>query len=98
ISRTHCLKDLFRHLWRGRLAVRRPLEPIKNRRAEPPRGNSFRNDKVETEGIELAQISKQVRSPFAKVFSVAEISACEKMQAVRPWMPCEQTNALVIFR
>jgi hypothetical protein len=91
--------------------VRRTLKPIKNRCAESLRGNSFRNDKIETKCIEFAQISKQVRSRFAKVLLFAEISDCEKLQGVAvsspplgdleialPWMPRQQTNALFVFR
>jgi len=41
-----------------RLGVRCALQPIHDRRAESARGHSFRNDEVETESIEFAQISK----------------------------------------
>jgi hypothetical protein len=40
------------------LSVRRSFESIHYRRAEPPRGNSFRNDEIKTECIELAQVTK----------------------------------------
>ena len=40
------------------LSVRRTFKSIHYRRAEPPTGNSFRNYEVETEYIELAQVTK----------------------------------------
>ena len=66
-NRIRSSKDLFRHVWRDRLVVRRTLEPIKNRRADALTGNSFRNDKIETEHIELAQVAKEIRRGLAQI-------------------------------
>ena len=38
--------------------MRRSFKSIYDRRAEPLTGNSFRNDQIEIECIELAQITK----------------------------------------
>jgi hypothetical protein len=40
------------------LPVRRSFKSIHYRRAESPEGNSFRNDEIETECIELAEVTK----------------------------------------
>jgi hypothetical protein len=63
-----------------RLIVRRTLEPIKNRRAESLRGNSFRNDKIETEHIELAQVAKEIRCGLSQILMRAQISNRNKLQ------------------
>jgi hypothetical protein len=60
--------------------VRRTLEPIKNRRAESLRGNSFRNDKIETERIELAQVAKEIRCGLPQILMRAQISNRNKFQ------------------
>jgi hypothetical protein len=51
--------------------MRRSLKSIHYRRAESLRGNSFCNDQVEAECIELAQVTKQIRRRFPQVSSVA---------------------------
>jgi hypothetical protein len=51
--------------------VRRSFKSIHYRRAEFPRRNSFRNDEIETECIELAQVTKQICGRFPQFSSLA---------------------------
>ena len=63
-----------------RLGVRCALQPIHDRRAESLRGNSFRNDKIETEHIELAQVAKKIRCRLSQILMRAQISNRDKFQ------------------
>src|SRR5436309_8201247 len=79
-DRIRCSRDSFRRVWANRLVVRRTLEPIKNRRAKSLRGNSFRNDKIETKHVELAQVAKEIRCGLPQILMRAQISNCDKFQ------------------
>jgi hypothetical protein len=44
------------------------------------RGNSFRNDSIKTEHIELAQIAEKICRCFAKVLPRAQLTDSGKLQ------------------
>jgi hypothetical protein len=60
--------------------MRRPPQPIQNRRAQPLIRNSFCNDKIDIGRIELAQIAKQIRRRFAQVLFLAQLANRDKLQ------------------
>jgi hypothetical protein len=92
------------------LSLRRSFKSIHYRRAESPRGNSFRNDEVETECIELAHMAKKVGCSFSQILPFAQASRrgefqgaavssppLGKLEIISSCMPRQQSNALTLL-
>src|ERR1051326_28586 len=86
-TRIRCLEDLFRPVSRDRQATRSTFKPIKKRCTESPRVNLFRNDEIETESIEFAQITEQICCRLAQILFFAESANGGKFQAVAVSIP-----------
>jgi hypothetical protein len=78
--------------------VRRALQPIQNRSPESLPRNSFCNDKIEIELVELAQGAKQIRGRLAEILFLTQISNSTETLVVLNWIPREQCATLVPFR
>jgi hypothetical protein len=90
--------------------MRRSFKSIHYRRAESPRRNSFRNDEIETECIELAHMAKKIGRSFPQILPFAEASHRGEFQGaavsspplgeleIAPsCMPRKQANALILL-
>src|SRR5438132_14425189 len=74
------------------------LQPIQNRSPESLSRNSFCNDKIEIELIELAQETKQIRRRFAEILFLTQSSNSNETFDALNWIPREQCSTLVRFR
>src|SRR5438093_9465180 len=91
--------------------MRRSFKSVHYRRTESPRGNSFRNDEVETECIQLAHTAKKVGRSFSQILPFAQASHRNKfrgavlssptlgeLEIAPPCLPRQQSNALILLR
>src|SRR5438093_2203907 len=93
--------------------MRRSFKSVHYRRTESPRGNSFRNDEVETECIQLAHTAKKVGRSFSQILPFAQASHRNKfrgavvspdmsglgeLEIALPCLPRQQSNALILLR
>src|SRR5260370_10425316 len=98
ISRIHCYRVSSKPVSRSTLTVRRALQPIQNRSAESLARNSFCNDKIDIERVELAQVAKQIGGGFAKMLLSTQVSNRDEAFVVFNRIPRDQRAAFICHR
>src|SRR5260370_11043671 len=98
ISRIHSSRVSSKPVSRSTLTVRRALQPIQNRSAESLARNSFCNDKIDIERVELAQVAKQIGGGFAKMVLSTQVSNLDEAFVAFNRSPREQRAAFIFHR